>query len=89
MFEISGSSSRSNLAEIMREYYIYLSEGVSIDSPVWTEPYEDAFGFGRMVSVAYPIYYSNVSNPGIRIILGVAGIDVTLESLERFGLTED
>ena len=62
----------------MREYYTFIAEGVSIDSPVWTEPYEDAFGFGRMVTVSMPIYYQNSD---IRTILGVAGIDVVMGQL--------
>ena len=42
----------------MKNYYTYISEGVTISSPVWTEPYEDAFGFGKMVTVSMPIYYT-------------------------------
>jgi hypothetical protein len=62
----------------MRNYYSYVSEGVTISSPVWTEPYEDAFGFGRMVTVSMPIYYTE---GGIRKILGAAGIDVLMEQI--------
>ena len=73
----------------MRGYYVYLADGVTISEPVWTEPYNDALGFGRMTTVAFPIYYEEADSPGIRIILGVAGIDVTMESMERFGMSED
>lgn len=41
----------------MQKYYTYLAKGLSRESPVWTEPYDDAFGYGRMVTVAMPIYY--------------------------------
>ena len=57
LFEIEDSASDSTLATIMKNYYSYISEGVSITSPVWTEPYWDAFGFGYMVTVSMPIYY--------------------------------
>ena len=73
MFQISDSSSTSALATTMRNYYTYISEGVSISSPVWTEPYTDAFGFGKLVTVSMPIYYEE---SGRRNILGVAGIDI-------------
>ena len=69
----------------MRNYYSYVSEGVTISSPVWTEPYEDAFGFGWMVTVSMPIYYTE---EGIRRILGVAGIDVLMEQI-YFGQSEE
>ena len=76
MFQISDSaSSDSSIATVMRNYYTYVAEGLSIDSPVWTEPYEDAFGLGRMVTVSMPVYYEENS---IRKILGVIGLDVSL-----------
>jgi hypothetical protein len=58
MFTITDTSSDSDLATVMKNYYTYISEGVTISSPVWTEPYEDAFGFGKMVTVSMPIYYT-------------------------------
>lgn len=69
----------------MRNYYSYISEGVEITHPVWTEPYEDAFGFGRMVTVSMPIYYEE---SGIRTILGVAGIDILMDQIS-FGFSEE
>ena len=69
----------------MKNYYSYISRGVSIKKPVWTEPYIDAFGFGKMVTVSMPIYHEE---SGIRTILGVAGIDILWEQIE-FGMTED
>jgi len=57
MFQIEDTASDSALTTTMRNYYSYISEGVTITSPVWTEPYWDAFGFGYMVTVSKPIYY--------------------------------
>ena len=70
----------------MRNYYTYISEGLKITKAVWTEPYEDAFGFGKMVTVSMPIYYEE---SGVRIILGVAGIDILWGQIESFGYPEE
>lgn len=77
---IPNVGSTSELITTMRNYYKYVSEGIHIETPIWVQPYEDAFGFGTIVSVAMPIYYTDTS--GIRIILGVAAIDVTLKTFE-------
>ena len=85
MFEITDTSTDSaTLATTMRSYYTYISEGVSITNPVWTEPYEDAFGFGRLVTVSMPVYFEE---GGVRKILGVVGIDVQYYQIE-FGMSE-
>ena len=87
MFHISDSaSSDSSLATVMKSYYTYIAEGVSVESPSWTEPYEDAFGLGKMVTVSMAVYYEESS---IRTILGVIGLDVSLPKLESFNLTEE
>ena len=84
MFEIEDSASDSALATTMRNYYSYISEGVEITNPVWTEPYTDAFGFGKMVTVSMPVYYEE----NIRTILGVVGIDILWEQIS-FGMSEE
>ena len=85
MFAITDTSTDSaTLTTTMRSYYTYISEGVSITSPVWTEPYEDAFGFGRLVTVSMPVYFEE---GGVRKILGVVGIDVQYYQIE-FGMSE-
>ena len=59
-------------------------------SPVWTQPYDDAFGFGRIVSTSFPIYYNTkINTDEVRTILGVASIDVVISTFEQFGLTEE
>ena len=62
----------------MRNYYTFIAEGVTTESPVWTEPYEDAFGLGRMVTVSMPVYYYENN---IRKILGVVGVDVSMPQM--------
>ena len=86
MFKVEDSASESELASLMRSYYIYISEGVEVTDPVWTEPYDDFFGFGRMVTVSMPIYYEE---GGIRKILGVAGIDVVMETFKQYGYEDE
>lgn len=82
----SEDDSKSGLASTMKNYFIFLAEGTSIEKPVWTEPYDDAFGFGRLVTVSMPIYYEERD---VRKILGVAGIDVVMAKLtDSFGLSE-
>ena len=78
MFAVTDTSSKSQLATIMRNYYTYIAEGVSIDHPVWTQPYWDAFGLGRMVTVSQPVYYFE---NGIRKTLGVVGLDVSMTKI--------
>lgn len=41
MYMISDLTSVQQLSEFMKSYYIYLSEGISVERPIWTEPYED------------------------------------------------
>ena len=36
MFTVEDSSSNSALTTLMRSYYIYISEGITIENPVWT-----------------------------------------------------
>ena len=59
----------------MMQYHLYLSRGIEVDKPVWTEPYFDFNGFGYMVTVSMPVYFTE---NGARQILGVVGIDVSM-----------
>lgn len=65
------------MIEKLTSYYVFLSEFISDKSkikPLWSEVYEDAFGFGMIVSVTYPVYVEN----RVPKIIGVAAIDVLL-----------
>ena len=66
----------------MSLYHLFLQQGVSITEPVWSEPYVDAFGAGRIITVSFPIYTTNQDE--IKMLLGVAAIDVAMSSLEGF-----
>ena len=61
----------------MSSYHSYIAERAVVGSPVWVEPYLDAFGFSRVITVSIPIYYQkNINN--LRLIVGVAAIDITM-----------
>ena len=39
-------------------YFEFLVSKIPSDvKPVWTEPYNDAFGYGKLVTVSKPIFY--------------------------------
>ena len=73
----------------MSLYHLFLQQGVSITEPVWSEPYEDAFGAGKITTVSYPIYLITNTEKTIKVLLGVAAIDVTMSSLRAFGQREE
>ena len=62
----------------MREYYVFLSSGIRIDTPVWTEPYIDAWIEEEIISAVLPVYYQEENATGIPILLGVAVVDVKM-----------
>ena len=64
----------------MREYYVFLSHGITVDQPLWSEPYEDAWVSEDLMTVTFPIYFEDPES-GIRVLLGVAGTDISLEYL--------
>ena len=83
-YDESAGDEGLGLRNVMRNYYTFMAEGGSITEPVWTEPYEDAFELGWLVTVSLPIYYFEND---IRTILGVIGLDVSLEHLMSYGYT--
>ena len=48
----------------------------NLNQAVWSEFYEDAFGFGKIISITKPIYYENGE-----YLIGVVGIDITFSRL--------
>ena len=61
----------------MRPLIDYFSQGLNSAKPIWSDAYDDAFEFGRMVTVVKPVYKKNGN------LLAVAGLDVTLTYLEK------
>lgn len=61
----------------MKNYFDFVSESSGADETIMTAPYVDAGGkLGLTVTVARPVRVSGVG------ILGVAGVDISLEQLE-------
>lgn len=63
----------------MKEFSVYLSEGIEIKKPIWSPIYEDALEYGTVVTVAMPVY----KNSPLKRLVGVVGLDVTLNFLKE------
>jgi len=66
----------------MRGYFQYIAAGVNSTDARWTSVYTDAFGLGEMVTAARPVYETV---GGVRKLVSVVGVDVTMAELSRFG----
>jgi hypothetical protein len=42
----------------MSSYYIYLTQGLNITQPVWSEPYDDFLNGARKITASMPIYHT-------------------------------
>ena len=61
--------------------------GVKFLRPVWTEPYNDYYEYGWMVTVSMPAYHvSPVTN--LSTMLGVVGIDIMMSEFDIYGFSE-
>lgn len=70
----------------LSSFYSFMSEGSpGRRDPEWSESYEDAFGFGRIMSVSLPVYVPFQ----IPKIIGVASIDVFLSQLYASDITDE
>ena len=50
-----------NILDELMNYYVFLAEGTNITEPIWSEPYIDAFGLGKIVTVSMPVYFYDQS----------------------------
>jgi len=67
--------------DAMMSYHILFSSGLQRDKTVWTEPYEDAFGLGMMVTAAFPLYDRSREIP---FLIGVYGVDVVISEFLKY-----
>lgn len=65
----------------MGNYYIYVAAGLNRSTCIWTEPYDDAVGIGKVTTAAYPIYDRSANPP---YLIGVTGLDLLLDDLIAF-----
>lgn len=69
-----------NFDPIFTSFYSTLAAGLTIKSARWTEPYEDANGLGRIVSVVYPIYDTTGDYTEL---VGVASMDLQMSIFDE------
>ena len=67
--------SQAETATILSPFYQFLSIGLNITKPLWTEPYHDFYLDRLMVTVSMPAYYTEEGAQNSEL-LGVAGIDI-------------
>ena len=66
------------MVEKLSNYYTFLSDGSSNNNnSIWSEPYEDTAGFGKIVSISQAIYSED--KHGIQKVIGVVGIDLIMD----------
>ena len=77
----------SNITFTLSKYYQFITKGANQTEVVWTEPYEDSYGLGRMTTAAFPVYQRNANN-NTKILLGVVGLDVLMSDFTIFDTSE-
>mmetsp|Transcript_15698 Transcript_15698/g.16287 ORF Transcript_15698/g.16287 Transcript_15698/m.16287 type:complete len:231 (-) Transcript_15698:41-733(-) len=70
---------------MMIDFTSLLSSGSQNTSPIWTEPYLEISGIGNIITAAISIYDSSTVPP---FLVGVVGIDITINDLLEFGTIE-
>ena len=79
VFLMEDNLDESEMVEKLSNYYTFLSDGFSnYNTPIWSEPYEDTAGFGKIVSISKAIYTDD-DDHGIQKVIGVVGIDLIME----------
>lgn len=53
--------------------------GTTIENVVWSEPYDDASGLGKITTASLPIYDETEE---IKKLVGAVGIDILISELE-------
>lgn len=66
------------IPDMMIEYSKYFTDNLNVNKPLWSPIYNDAFGFGLLVTVTMPVYSTNENGS---FLIGVVGLDVTIEYL--------
>lgn len=80
---VHDDGSRQSIASLMAGLSRYLQHSVSIERPVWSPIYEDAFGFGQTITLSMPVMTSSR-------MMGVAAIDVPVSHLmDTYDLTKE
>ncbi|GMH38630.1 hypothetical protein BSKO_06514 [Bryopsis sp. KO-2023] len=73
----------------LNSYYTFLAAARFPGRSTWIAPYQDAFGLGRLTSVAKPVYSPNGRNGTAGALIAVVGHDVELKELELANVPSD
>ena len=72
----------ADLSVSLKDYFNFISAGLTRTTPIWTEPYIDALGLGLITTLAFPIYDKTVNPP---FLIAVMAADLLLSDFKRFG----
>ena len=83
------AADRKDKLTSMKAYFQFIALAFSNEEPLWSEPYDDAFGLGEVVSIAMPVFLTESQEAGggqkaagPQCLLGVAGHDVPTAGLD-------
>ena len=83
VFLMEDNLDETEMVEKLSNYYTFLSDGFSnYNKPIWSEPYEDTAGFGKIVSISKAIYSKD--DHDIQKVIGVVGIDLLMDYLIKY-----
>ncbi|EGD73941.1 hypothetical protein PTSG_05636 [Salpingoeca rosetta] len=71
------------LYQTMGDYFDYITRSTDIAGLAWSAPYIDALGLGLLMTVSVPVL-----DPDTNDVVAVAGIDVSLETIEDLLMEE-
>jgi hypothetical protein len=81
-------TSSSDLLSQMSSYFKFLASLRGENEPRWSAKYVDASGLGEMVTVSAPIFQGTSSATSLPLLVGVAGVDVTIADVQAKGADE-
>ena len=82
-FAIHDLNPEASVIETCLLILTHFTKGLKITKPIWSQIYNDAFGWGKLVAVTMPIYDSNND------LVGVSAIDVPVAYINSdFGIEE-
>ena len=69
------------IQETVSSYYEVLAKAITLQDPIWSEIYQDAFGIGLVTTVCLPVYDTAIN---LGRLLGVSCIDVPMTVFQQF-----
>jgi uncharacterized protein YegL len=81
-------SGTGDLLSEMTSYFQFLAALRGDVRPRWSDKYIDASGLGEMVTVSIPVFDGELNTTSLPLLVGVAGVDVTIRDITSKGVTE-